>query len=124
VTHLDDVTVLICTWNRAALLEETLVSLACINVPATIHWGVVIVDDNKGISRARMEIIHPVTELGLDLRQVPTIGGVPRFLFGSAVHDLARWLQAAIRGDRGARFAAETQLWYFGGQLRERLRQR
>jgi len=78
----------------------------------------------KGISRARMEERHPVTELGLDLRKVATIGGVPRFLFGAAVRDAARWVKAVVRGDRGERFAAETQLWYFGGQLRERLRQR
>jgi hypothetical protein len=77
----------------------------------------------KGISRARMEAIHPVTELGLDLRQVPTVAGVPRFLFGMAARDAARWVKAAIRGDRAERFAAETQLCYVGGQLRERLRQ-
>jgi glucosyl-dolichyl phosphate glucuronosyltransferase len=78
----------------------------------------------KGISRARMEAIHPVTELGLDLREVATIGGVPRFLFGSAARDAGKWLKAFVRGDRGERVAAETQLCYFGGQLRERLRHR
>ena len=76
----------------------------------------------KGISRARMEAMHPVTELGLDLRTVATIAGVPRFLFGSAARDVARWFGAALRRDRGGRFAAETQLCYFCGQLRERLR--
>lgn len=76
----------------------------------------------KGISRARMEAMHPVTELGLDLRRVATVAGIPRFLFGSAVRDAARWVSAAARGDRGGRFAAETQLCYFFGQLRERLR--
>jgi hypothetical protein len=65
-----------------------------------------------------------VTELGLDLRHVATIAGVPRFLFGSAARDAVRWLKALLRGDRGERFAAETQLWYFGGQLRERFRLR
>jgi len=78
----------------------------------------------KGISRARLETEHPVTELGLDLRHVATIAGVPRFLFGSAARDAVRWLKALLRGDRGERFAAETQLWYFGGQLRERFRLR
>ena len=59
-----------------------------------------------------------------DLRHVATIAGVPRFLFGSAARDAVRWLKALLRGDRGERFAAETQLWYFGGQLRERFRLR
>jgi glycosyltransferase involved in cell wall biosynthesis len=78
----------------------------------------------KGVSRARMEALHPVTELGIDLRQVPTIFGVPRFLVGTAVRDCAKWLAAAGRGRQGARLAAETQLYYFGGQVMERLRQR
>jgi|SRR5579871_4029404 len=76
----------------------------------------------KGISRARLEAVHPITELGLDLRQVATVAGIPRFLFGGALRDTIRWLKAAIRRNRGERFAAETQLWYFCGQLRERLR--
>jgi glucosyl-dolichyl phosphate glucuronosyltransferase len=76
----------------------------------------------KGVSRARLEARHPITELGVDLRTVPTIGGIPRFLFGSALRDAMRWMHAALRRDRGGRFAAETQLWYFCGQLRERLR--
>jgi glucosyl-dolichyl phosphate glucuronosyltransferase len=78
----------------------------------------------KGISRARIEAIHPVTELGLDLRRVPTIAGVPRFLFGSAARDVRRWIRSAITGDMGGRLAVETQLWYFAGQVRERFRQR
>jgi hypothetical protein len=68
-----------------------------------------------------MEALHPVTELGLDLRRVPTIAGVPRFLFGTAARDALRWLRLAITGDTGGRLARETQLWYFAGQLRERL---
>jgi GT2 family glycosyltransferase len=76
----------------------------------------------KGVSRARMERIHPVTELGLDLRTVPTVAGIPRFLFGNAVRDVLHWGAALLRGDIGRKLAAETQLWYFGGQLRERLR--
>jgi glycosyltransferase involved in cell wall biosynthesis len=77
----------------------------------------------KGVSRARMERLHPITELGLDLRTVPTVAGIPRFLFGNAARELLRWCAALVHGDLGRRLAAETQLWYFGGQVRERLRQ-
>jgi hypothetical protein len=70
-----------------------------------------------------MEQLHPVTELGLDLRTVPTIAGIPRFLFGNAVREVMRWCAALVCGNVGRRLAAETQLWYFGGQVRERLRQ-
>ena len=76
----------------------------------------------KGVSRARMEAMHPITELGLDLRTVPTVAGIPRFLFGSAFHDVKRWAVARFRGDIGAGIAAETQVCYFAGQVRERLR--
>ena len=76
----------------------------------------------KGISRARMERKHPVTELGLNLRTVPTVAGIPRFLFGSAVRDALHWGAALLRRDRGRQLAAETQLCYFAGQVRERLR--
>jgi hypothetical protein len=76
----------------------------------------------KGISRARLERRHPVTELGLDLRSVPTVLGVPRFLFGNAIRDLAAWCAAAATRDAGRRIAHETQLCYFAGQLRERRR--
>jgi glycosyltransferase involved in cell wall biosynthesis len=76
----------------------------------------------KGVSRARMEAIHPITELGLDLRTVPTIAGVPRFLFGSAIKDAVLWLRAVAHRDTGARIAVETQLCYFAGQVRERVR--
>jgi hypothetical protein len=76
----------------------------------------------KGVSRARLEAMHPVTELGLDLRTVPTLFGIPRFLVGNAVRDATQWVKAVFHGDDGSRIAAETQLCYFAGQIRERLR--
>jgi hypothetical protein len=65
-----------------------------------------------------------VTELGLDLRRVPTIAGVPRFLFGTAARDLLRWMRMTMAHNTGGRLACETQLCYFAGQVRERLAQR
>ena len=59
MTQFDDVTVLICTWNRAALLEETLASLAGMNVPSTIRWEVVIVDNNS--TDGTRELVDRVT---------------------------------------------------------------
>ena len=47
VTRFDDATVVICTWNRTRLLEETLASLVHMNVPSTIEWEVVVVDNNS-----------------------------------------------------------------------------
>ena len=47
MTQSDGTTVLICTWNRSALLRETLASLGAMHVPSTVRWEVLIVDNNS-----------------------------------------------------------------------------
>jgi len=42
-----DVTVAICTWNRAALLDRTLTRLRGLRVPTGLTWEVVVVDNNS-----------------------------------------------------------------------------
>ena len=42
-----DVTVAICTWNRRALLESTLATLAELAVPSDAAWELVIVDNGS-----------------------------------------------------------------------------
>ena len=42
----------------------------------------------KGVSRAALDRMQPVTELGVDLRTTPHVLGVPRFMYGSAVRDV------------------------------------
>lgn len=39
------VSIAICTWNRAALLERTLVSLESLEIPDGVDWEVVVVDN-------------------------------------------------------------------------------
>jgi glucosyl-dolichyl phosphate glucuronosyltransferase len=41
-----DVSVLVCTWNRAKLLKQTLESLLSMRVPASLKWEIVVVDNN------------------------------------------------------------------------------
>jgi len=41
------VTVAICTWNRARLLNETLQSLSRIHLPGGVPWEVIVVDNNS-----------------------------------------------------------------------------
>jgi glycosyltransferase involved in cell wall biosynthesis len=41
-----DISLLICTWNRADLLRQTLDSLMRIEVPSGVKWEVVVVDNN------------------------------------------------------------------------------
>ena len=46
-TSAESVTVLICTFNRSTLLDETLASLAAMTVPNTLAWDVLVVDNNS-----------------------------------------------------------------------------
>jgi hypothetical protein len=74
----------------------------------------------KGYSKAMFEAMQPMTELGLDLREVPHIGGIPRYLIGDAVRDVVGYLAALLRRDVGERFRREMRLAYFLGFLRAR----
>lgn len=74
----------------------------------------------KGMSRAALEQLHPVTELGIDLRQTPHVLGVPRYLFGTAARDLMGWMHAKASGDIPAVFRREMMLAYFAGYFRGR----
>jgi glycosyltransferase involved in cell wall biosynthesis len=69
----------------------------------------------KGVARAQMQDLHPVSELGLDVARVPHILGVPRFMWGSAVRDLRGWMGAAIRRDAVRKAEREMMLAYFAG---------
>jgi glycosyltransferase involved in cell wall biosynthesis len=74
----------------------------------------------KGVARAQMQDLHPVTELGVDLRAVPSIAGIPRFMWGDAARDAGGWLAAALRRDAVRRAEREMALVYFAGYLSTR----
>jgi GT2 family glycosyltransferase len=78
----------------------------------------------KGISRARVDRMHPITELGVDLRATAHLAGVPKFMVGDAGRDVWKWLRACVRGDSPERIRVETQLAYFLGYAWERQRDR
>jgi hypothetical protein len=74
----------------------------------------------KGYSKAVFEALHPLTELGLDLRLVPHIGALPRYMVGDALRDLAALTRALISGDERERFRREMRLAYLAGFIRAR----
>ncbi len=74
----------------------------------------------KGYSKASLEVAQPLTELGLDLRSVPHVGGIPRFMVGDALRDLKAYAAAAVTGDIGERTWREMRLAYFTGFARAR----
>lgn len=69
----------------------------------------------KGVSKSRLERRHPVTELGVDLREVPAIAGLPRFMVGGAFRDGAAWAFACLSRNAVERMRRESRLYYFAG---------
>jgi cellulose synthase/poly-beta-1,6-N-acetylglucosamine synthase-like glycosyltransferase len=78
----------------------------------------------KGVSRARVDRMHPLTELGVDLRRTRHVARVPRFMFGDAARDLGRWIVALVRRDFTERVCIESRLCYFLCYVWERQRER
>jgi glycosyltransferase involved in cell wall biosynthesis len=74
----------------------------------------------KGYSKSVFEAMQPVTEMGLDLRHVPHIGSVPRFMVGDAVRDGIALLGAALRGDVTEQMRREMRLVYLAGFISAR----
>lgn len=78
----------------------------------------------KGIARARMQALHPISELGVDLRTAPCIAGIPRFMWGSALRDLIGWVSSTGRGNATGQAEHEMMLAYFAGYAANRVRKR
>jgi glucosyl-dolichyl phosphate glucuronosyltransferase len=78
----------------------------------------------KGVSHARVHRMHGSTELGVDLRAVPRIAGVPRFIFGNLARSAAAWVTAWTRRSPAARAEAWLSMMYCLGYCREMLRER
>jgi glycosyltransferase involved in cell wall biosynthesis len=74
----------------------------------------------KGQSRAELERIQPLTDLGLDLSTVPHLMHTPRFMWRSAAAAAAGWLTSTVRFDAEAQFRNEAMLCYFAGYVSAR----
>ncbi len=72
----------------------------------------------KGVSRARVDAMHQQTELGLDLRSVPVLLHVPRFVWGLLLRAAVGWLGAAASRDRVTAARREMQCAYAIGYVR------
>jgi glycosyltransferase involved in cell wall biosynthesis len=76
----------------------------------------------KGQSRAALERLQPVTELGVDLTTVRHFAGAPLFMWRSAAGSALGWLVSALRFDPEGHFRHEMMLCYFAGYLLARQR--
>jgi glycosyltransferase involved in cell wall biosynthesis len=72
----------------------------------------------KGVSRARVEAIHQRTELGLDLRTVPRLAAVPRYVWGEIPRALLHWGRAMAACDRRSAMRYSMLLTYTVGYIR------
>jgi glycosyltransferase involved in cell wall biosynthesis len=78
----------------------------------------------KGVSRSALELMQPVTELGVDLRETPHIARVPRYMYGSAVRDLVGCVLNLVRGRTAEAFRHEMMMMFFAGYFWARLTSR
>lgn len=76
----------------------------------------------KGISRSQLDSLQPVTELGLDLRRVRRLAGLPLFMVRSAATDIFGWVLATVVWDAQERTRHEMMLCYFLGYVAGRRR--
>jgi glucosyl-dolichyl phosphate glucuronosyltransferase len=74
----------------------------------------------KGRSRAELDRLQPLTELGVDLSTTRQIAGVPAFMFRSAAEDVVRWIAALAGGRPQERFKHEMMLCYFAAYVSAR----
>jgi hypothetical protein len=78
----------------------------------------------KGVSRAALERMQPVTELGIDLRTTPHLLGVPRYMYGSVIRDMAGMVRNRVAGQRKESFRHQMMAAYFAGYFWARWRER
>jgi glycosyltransferase involved in cell wall biosynthesis len=72
----------------------------------------------KGRSRARVDAMHHETELGLDLRRVPYVLGVPRYVWGQIPREAFQWLRARLTARRTDAMRHAMRLAYCFGYIR------
>ena len=72
----------------------------------------------KGLSRARVDAMHHETELGLNLRHVPHIARVPRYVWGQIPREAFHWLGAVLTGRPLDAMRHEMRLAYCFGYVR------
>ncbi len=73
----------------------------------------------KGVSHARVHQMHGRTELNVDLRNVPRVLGIPRFVYGNVVRNIKGWLRGWVRRDSAKRAQHWLSLAYYAGYCRE-----
>ena len=74
----------------------------------------------KGVSRAALERMQPVTELGIDLQTTPHILRVPRYMYGTLLRDVVGLVRQTLRRNPTEAFRHEMGIAFFTGYFRAR----
>jgi glycosyltransferase involved in cell wall biosynthesis len=78
----------------------------------------------KGVSRAALDRVQPVTDAGVDLTTAPHILRVPRALYGSALRHARAFVADRLRRRPAAAFRQEMMIVYVAGYFWARQRER
>lgn len=78
----------------------------------------------KGVSRAALERMQPVTELGIDLGKTPHILSVPRYMYGAVIRDVFGMVRERAAGRRASSFRHQMMVAFFAGYFLARWRER
>jgi glycosyltransferase involved in cell wall biosynthesis len=118
-------TVAVCTWNRSALLEQTLASLSRVSVPSDVSWECLVVanqctDETTSVvaaagERLPIQLVHE-PRLGLSYARNTAVG--------TATGDYIIWIDDDVLVDPewlteyAAAMRAHPELAFFGGPIR------
>ncbi len=118
------VSVAICTWNRAKLLEQTLAQLQHLRIPDGVEWELIVVDNNS--TDTTRDVLPKFTSI-LPLRALfePKQGhsNARNCAMKAATGDLLIWTDDDVLVEENwlAAYVAAVQRWpdagYFGGRV-------
>ncbi len=97
-----EVTVAICTWNRAELLDQTLTRMHTLRIPADLDWELLVVNnncsDNTDAVIASHEGVLPVRRV---LESKPGLSNARNCAAAAARGDLIIWTDDDVLVDEG-----------------------
>lgn len=118
------VTVAICTWNRAKLLDQTLERMHSLRIPEGVEWELLVVDNNSTDDTAEVVARHadrlPLTRL---VERKQGLSHARNCAVDAASGELLVWTDDDVLVDDAwlAEMVRAAQAWpdasYFGGRI-------